>query len=138
MYLLDTCILSALLRPKDNPGVMQFLESTKEEELYISTVTLGEIEYGIHILPDGKRKANLREWTDRTLKLFKKRLVPFHEEAALMWGEIRAAGKKIGRTVPVVDAQIAACAKSSGFTLVTRNVKDFYGMGVEILNPWDD
>ena len=137
MFLLDTCVLSALSRSEKDLGVLKFIEETQENDLYISAITVGEVEYGIGILPEGKRKEGLRGWIRTTLDLFKKRIVPFHEDTASIWGEIRAEGQRAGRTFPVIDAQIAACAKSSGLTLVTRNVKDFEGMGIQILNPWN-
>jgi len=133
MYLIDTNVLSALRRPDRAPQVADWLRSKPEDQLFISVVTIGEIERGI-ALQDGRNPEfaqDLRRWIDRTSLLFSDRLLPFGAEEARVWGRLSA---RIGHTG--ADLQIAATALTHGATVVTGNVSDFEPTGVEIENPF--
>jgi hypothetical protein len=133
MYLIDTNVLSALRRPDRAPQVADWLRSKPEDQLFISVVTIGEIERGI-ALQDGRNPEfakDLRRWIDRTSLLFSDRLLPFGVEEARVWGRLSA---RIGHTG--ADLQIAATALTHGATVVTGNVSDFEPTGVEIENPF--
>jgi toxin FitB len=133
MYLLDTNILSALRRPDRAPQITTWLQTKPEDQLFISVVTLGEIERGI-VLQENRNPdfaSDLRRWIDRTSLLFADRLLPFGPEEARIWGRLSA---RIGHNG--ADLQIAATALTQGAIVVTGNVSDFEPTGVEIENPF--
>jgi len=133
MYLLDTNVLSALRRPDRAPQIADWLRMKAEDQLFISVVTLGEIERGIALQEDRNPDfANdLRGWIDRTSLLFADRLLAFGPEEARIWGRLSA---RIGHNG--ADLQIAATALALGAVVVTGNVSDFEPTGVEIENPF--
>jgi toxin FitB len=133
MYLLDTNVLSALRRPDRAPQITNWLQTKPEDQLFVSVVTLGEIERGI-VLQEGRNPdfaRDLRGWIDRTSLLFADRLLPFGPEEARIWGRLSA---RIGHNG--ADLQIAATALAQGAIVVTGNVSDFEPTGVEIENPF--
>ena len=132
-FLLDTCVLSELTRPRADPNVVRWLRSTYDENKYASVISLGEIRYGIVSARDALRRARLTDWYDHVLKpSFDTRMLIFDEATSVIWATLRA-----GRpTSPVLDTQIAATALAHGLTLVTRNVKDFRFDGLTVLDPW--
>ncbi len=136
-FLLDTNVISELRKPSPNPGVLRWLDDFPEEQLSICVLTLGEIQSGITILPSGTKKADLLVWFNRLKDSFRNQIYTIDETAALKWGEITAQAMASGRLLPIIDGLIAACALVNSATLVTRNVKDFEGTGVEIFNPWE-
>lgn len=118
---------------------MAFLESIEKESVYLSVLTLGEIRKGIASLPDGNRRRLLEEWIQSTLRpWFANRILPVTEAIVDRWGLLTAEAKRRGEGLPVVDGLIAATALEHDLTLLTRNVSDFSGTGVTILNPWED
>lgn len=132
-FLLDTDVLSASRRPERAVAVAAWIKSKPEEDLYLSVVTLGEIERGI-ALQAGRQPefaAELRTWIDWTVRLFADRLLPFGPEEARLWGRLSA---KLGHHG--ADLQIAATALAQGAVVVTRNVSDFEPTGVAIENPF--
>jgi toxin FitB len=133
MYLIDTNVLSALRRPDRAPSIADWLRATPEDQLFISVVTLGEIERGI-VLQEARNPSfatDLRRWIDRTSLLFADRLLPFGAEEARIWGRLSAS---IGHNG--ADLQIAATALAHGAAVVTRNADDFEPTGVKIENPF--
>ena len=132
-FLLDTDVLSASRRPARAVAVAAWLKSKPEEDLYLSVVTLGEIERGIALQTRRQPEfaAELRAWIDRTVRLFADRLLPFGPEEARIWGRLSA---KLGHDG--ADLQIAATALTHGAVVVTGNVSDFEPAGVEIENPF--
>ncbi len=132
-FLLDTDVLSASRRPARAVAVAAWLRSKPEEDLYLSVVTLGEIERGIALQARRQPEfaAELRAWIDRTVRLFADRLLPFGPEEARIWGRLSA---KLGHDG--ADLQIAATALTQGAVVVTGNVSDFEPAGVEIENPF--
>lgn len=133
MYLIDTNVLSALRRPERAPRIAAWLRTKPEDRLFISVVTLGEIERGIALQEDRNPDfaTDLRRWIDRTSLLFADRLLPFDAEEARIWGRLSA---RIGHSG--ADLQIAATALARGAIVVTGNVSDFEPTGVEIENPF--
>ena len=137
-WLLDTNILSELRRPRPDPRVTASIESHPLADLYISTVTLAEIRFGIETLTDEARQSELEEWLAAKVRpMFGGRVLEITEDIMLRWRLLVEEGRKRGHTFSQPDLIIAATALEHGLTLVTRNVNDFTGLGVALLNPWD-
>jgi len=133
MYLLDTNVLSAVRRPDRAPQVRTWLSSKAETDLFLSVITLGEIERGIRQQErrNPEFAGQLQAWLDRTVLIFADRLLPFEAEDARIWGRLSA---EIGH--PGADLMIAATALRHGATVVTGNVPDFAPTGVQLENPF--
>lgn len=137
-FLLDTNIPSELTRPHPQPSVSQWLENADDEQLCLSVISLGEILKGITVLPASKRRNGLQQWLDETLRpWFAGRILSVDASIAERWGVLAGHCKLKGRPLKVADGFIAATALEHDLTIVTRNVRDFEGLGVEVLNPWD-
>ena len=137
-FLADTNIPSELTRPNPDARVVAFLAGIEKERLYLNVLTLGEIRKGVASLADGNRRRLLEEWIQSTLKpWFANRILPVTEQIVDRWGLLAAEAKRRGEALPVVDGLIAATALEHDLTLLTRNVRDFSGTGVSILNPWE-
>lgn len=137
-YLLDTCLLSELRKPQPDAGVVAWISDIDESRLFVSILSLGEIQKGIARLKNGQRKNALQHWLEQELlSRFEGRVVPFDLDMALEWGLLSAACENDGRPAPVVDTLLAVTAIVRNLTLVTRNDKDFSGLPVKILNPWN-
>ncbi len=133
-WLLDTNVISELARPVPNPGVAQWL-TAYEGELFLSVLTLGEVQKGISNLADSKRRRRLASWLDREIRpWFAGRLLPVDERVAVCWGRLQA---QAGHPLPAVDSLIAATALEHGLTLATRNTVDMARTGVSLFNPWE-
>jgi len=135
-YLLDTNIISETRKPNCEPGVKKFLDGLAGEDLYICSITVGEICYGIEKLPAGKKKHELYIWLYSKLpEWFYGRVISMDTEVMTEWGKIRA---NTARALPAADAMIASAAISHHMTLVTRNTADFIGIeGLMLINPWE-
>lgn len=107
-----------------------------ETELYLSTISVGEIRRGIEGLPAGKRKKALQAWFSALCKRMEGRILSFNSSTAHVWGQLMAAWDKKGTTVPSLDSQLAATAHRHKLTMVTRNVEDFKNTGVKVINPF--
>ncbi|MFN2495408.1 MAG: type II toxin-antitoxin system VapC family toxin [Pseudonocardiaceae bacterium] len=132
-YLLDTNVLSETRKRNRNPSVTEWLSVTIQERMHVSVLTIGEIGHGITQLRargDHRQAAVFERWLADVIHGFGRRIVPVTLEIAREWG----AQSKV-QPIPVIDALIAATAKVHGWTLVTRNVKDFDSTGVRVLNP---
>lgn len=137
-FLLDTNIASELTYPRPAPQVKQWLEKMNDEQLFFSVISLAEICKGIAKLPESKKRAQLQEWLDSTLRpWFADRVLPITEAIAERMGRWAGEGEAKGRTIKIADGLIAATALEHDLTLVTRNVKDFSGFGIPIFNPWE-
>lgn len=134
-YLVDTNIFSELAKSRPDTQVVAWLRD-HEQELYVSTITIGELRRGIEGLPSGKRKAGLLSWLAGLCRRMDGRILSFNTSTSHIWGQIVAAWEKNGVTVPSLDSQIAATAHRHGLTIVTRNVADFQHAGVKLLNPF--
>jgi toxin FitB len=137
-YLVDTNIPSELTREKPDARVAAFLKNANKDSMFLSVMTIGEICKGIATLPVSQRRAELQGWLDIDVRSwFAGRILPVTEAVAERWGHLAAAAKRHGLTLAVVDGVIAATALHHGLTLVTRNVKDFAGLGIDVANPWE-
>jgi predicted nucleic acid-binding protein len=137
-FLLDTNVISESARPRPDTGVMDWLDTTDEEQLFLSVVSLAELRHGIERLSDGKRKAALDVWlTEQLAPRFEGRLLHVDAETADQWGRVVARGQAAGRPMGAMDAFIAAHARQHYLVLVTRNTTDFADAGVRLLNLWN-
>lgn len=137
MILLDTNVVSEVMKPSPSAAVVDWLNAQASERLYVSSVTLGEIEYGLRTLPDGRRQRDLRDRFHRFItSAFALRILSYDEPASLHYGEVMAIRKALGRPMSVPDGQIAAVAKVNDCTLATRNTPDFEHCGIELINPF--
>ena len=135
-YLLDTNVLSEIRKPQGHDGVKAFINSLREEDIYISVLSVGEIGYGIEKLPPGPRKTELSVWLDQKLpERFGSRIISLDVDIMAEWGRLSAKSMSL----PVFDSLIAASALARRLTIVTRNTKDFDDIeGLLLLNPWDE
>ena len=134
---MDTNVLSELAKHKPEPLVVAWLRA-HEPDLYLSTITIGELRRGIESLPAGKRKTALQSWFTDLCKRMEGRILSFNTSTAHIWGQKMAAWDKKGTPVASLDSQIAATANRHNLTLVTRNVSDFKNTGVKLFNPFPD
>ena len=133
-YLLDTNVLSELRRKQPNTGVSAWFAQRPASSLYLSVLTLGELCKGIHGVNDDARKLALSDWLQNELSLFfLGRVLSIDEQVADRWGQLVAAA---GRPLPAIDSLLAATALVHGLHMVTRNAKDFEGLGLDVINPW--
>ena len=138
-YLLDTCVISELIKPQPNRSVVSWLQSQTENDLYLSVLTFGEIEKGIEKAANEARKSKLKLWVEEDLKQrFKGRILAIDLDVCTKWGEIQAKTELLGKPVPSIDGLIAISALVNNCIMVTRNVKDMQQSGVELFNPWED
>ena len=138
MIVLDTNILSELMRSQPNESVLRWIGTHKATSLFITALTQAEILYGLELLPAGKRRNALKEAAKSMFDIdFARRILPFDAEAAQHFAVVAAKRRKIGRPIAQIDAQIAAIACSYQATLATRNVADFEECAIKILNPWE-
>ncbi|WP_341761809.1 type II toxin-antitoxin system VapC family toxin [Candidatus Tisiphia endosymbiont of Thecophora atra] len=133
-YLIDTNVISELIKVKQNTRVVEWFNAVQNRDLYLSVLTIGKIRKGIGKITDIKRREKVCIWLDQELtSWFAGRILPIDQQVANKWGVIQAQS---GRTLPAVDSLIAATALHFDLILVTRNVKDFSYLGLEIINPF--
>jgi hypothetical protein len=137
-FLLDTNVVSELMKPRPNRRVANWVEQTPEERLHLSVITIGELRKGIELLADDDPKRTaLQSWLDRDVRLrFAGRLLVFDDSVAERWGQVEALAKKRRITLPTIDAQLAATALHHNLTFVTRDTADVAPTGVPTFNPW--
>lgn len=137
-FLLDTNVVSELVKAEPEARVIEWLESRTAADLYLAAQTLGELVRGARKLKDKGRRAILEKWIEQDLEVqFHGRVLPFDGRAAVVWGRLMGDGDRRGRTPALADAQIAAVAIFHDLTLATRNVRDFARFEMRLLNPWD-
>ena len=137
-YLLYTNVPSEFSRDRPEPRVVRWLKSQPMTLLFVSAVTIGEIRKGLIILPPSRRRTELEMWFHTDLPIwFHNRILPVTHTIADRWGVLDGQCQLKGTPLSTADGMIAATALEHGLTLVTRNVKDFAGLGVDIFNPWD-
>lgn len=133
-YLLDTNVISELVRPQPNARVVQWFADVPNELLHVSALTLGEIRRGIEQLPAGRRRERLSVWLETELPdWFEDRLLPVDAAVADRWGRLPA---EVGRPAPALDGLLAATALNHDLRFVTRNAADFAFPGLEVVDPW--
>ena len=138
-WLLDTNILSELRRPKPDRKVVAFVAAQPLDVLYVSTVTLAEIRFGIELLPEVSLRADLADWlANKVRPMFEQRVLPVSEDILFKWRLLVEEGRKAGHTYSQPDLFIAATALHHGLTVVTRDTADYSKARVSLLNPWTD
>lgn len=136
-YLLDTCLISELVKKEPNPAVVSWLDEQDEQKLFLSVLNFGELQKGISKLPDGTRKNELQAWVVLDLvERFTGRILEIDLETALCWGRLQGEAEQAGEKLPVMDSLIAATAVAHGLIVVTRNVRDIERCKVRVCNPW--
>jgi predicted nucleic acid-binding protein len=137
-FLLDTCVVSELTRPKPHRRVAEWIRSESEIRLYLSVLTIGELRKGIERLPDSHKRKQIEAWLNKELRnRFAGRILPVDDEVAERWGLECAKAEQAGTSLPVSDGLLAATGLVRGLTVVTRNTKDMRQTGVNLLNPWE-
>jgi predicted nucleic acid-binding protein len=137
-YLLDTCVISEIIRPKASTKVTSWIKKEDESNFFISVLTIGELHKGIEKLDESKRKEELHNWVENDLKeRFWTRIIDIDLHTAMVWGKIQGMTERIGRPMPAIDALIAATGITHRLTVVTRNTSDMNESGVALLNPWE-
>lgn len=139
-FLLDTNVVSELMRPRPNRRVAEWVTATPELLIHLSVITIGEVRKGIDLLSeDDPRRARLQTWLDRDLRVrFAGRLLTFDDAVAERWGQLEVAAKRRRLTLATLDAQLAATALHYSLTFVTRNTDHLRPTGVPLFNPWSD
>ncbi len=138
MVVIDTNVVSELMRAEPSAEVLDWMDDRQPRELYVTAVTEAEVRTGIALLPEGRRHRGLAEACERAFgSLFAGRVLPFDSDAARAYAEIAAARRVLGRPVSLADGQIAAIARSRRMAVATRNIRDFQDMGIGVLDPWD-
>ena len=137
MILLDTNVVSELMRLPTDSSVEAWVAGHPAEELFFSAVGEAELRYGVAVMPMGRRRDRLAsEIEDMLREDFEGRVLPFDSAAALAYAEVASARRAAGRPAPMADSQIAAIARSRGMAVATRNVRDFAEMGIDVIDPW--
>ncbi|MFC4003611.1 type II toxin-antitoxin system VapC family toxin [Prauserella oleivorans] len=138
MIVLDTNVVSELMRREPEPRVVSWVDRFPPDDVFVTAVTAAELRYGAARLRDGRRKRELAVQVDALLtEDLQDQVLPFDDAAAVHYAEIAVARERDGRPISVADAQIAAICRCYGARLVTRNVDDFSGTGVDVVNPWE-
>ena len=136
-HLLDTCALSEMVQAKPNSKVTGYLSALPNSETFVSAVSIGEILYGIELLPLSAKRKRLEDWyTQWVLPSFRDHILPNDLAVMEIWGPLMARLERRGLKMQVKDSLIAACALAANLTLITRNETDFANCGVKVINPW--
>ena len=136
MIVLDTNVVSDAMRPEPDATVIAWLNEQAAQTLYLSSVTLAELLFGIRALPAGKRKNMLDRALTELLELFKGRVLPFDTDAARRYADLAVTARNGGRGFPTPDGYIAAVAASRGFIVASRDTSPYKAAGVKVINPW--
>lgn len=137
MILLDTNVLSEPLKPAPDHNVLNWLDYQVVETLFMSTVSLAEMRFGMAVLPEGQRRDRMiSRFENSILVQFQSRMLPFDEAAAEAYAETRARARRVGKAIAIVDGYIAAIAASRGLALATRDTSPFQAAGLPVINPW--
>ncbi len=138
-FLLDTNVVSEWVKPRPDPGVIEWLADADEDRLFLSVATLAELRYGVERLPVGRKSAQLREWLETELtSRFEGRVVVIDDTVAGAWGKLLAKADAAGRPMSTMDGFLAATAAVHQMTLVTRNEMDFAAAAIKTFNPWSE
>lgn len=137
-YLLDTCVLSEMIKSAPDAHVIQWFQARKPHELFISSMTWGELQRGVARLPPSKRRSDLALWLEQLEAGFEDRVLAFDQQASEVWARMTVMAEAQGKSMAAFDSIIAATARAYDCKLVTRNVRDFAHADVDVLNPWQD
>lgn len=136
-YLLDTCVLSELVKTTPEPNVVNWINSQSEDSLYVSSITIGELLKGIARLQNSQRKSELTTWVNQIREEMTNRILPFNHSTADYWAEMCADAEKQGKSLSAFDSLIAGTALKHNLAIVTRNTRDFEAATVKLINPWN-
>lgn len=137
-YLLDTCVISELIKKQPDKNVITWISKVPEKSLFLCVFTIGEIHKGIEKLPASKKKLELHDWINFDLKeRFENRILVFDLKASEKWGVIQGNAELVGTPMSLIDGLISSIAITHEMTLVTRNSKDMQASGVKLINPWN-
>ena len=136
MILLDTNVISEAMKPQPHRGVRDWLDAQAAETLFLSSVTIAELMFGVGALPSGKRKDNLAAAVEGLLELFSARILPFDTEAARRYGDLAVKARAAGKGFPTPDGYIAAIASAHGFAVASRDPSAFNAAGLTVIDPW--
>jgi len=136
MIVLDTNVVSEAMKPEPAPAVRDWLDAQVAETLYLSSVTVAELLFGVSALPEGRRKEKLAATLDGMLGLFDARILPFDLDAARRYADLAAAARNAGKGFPTPDGSIAAIATAHGFAVASRDASAFEAAGVPVIDPW--
>lgn len=136
MIVLDTNVVSEAMKPQPAPAVLNWLDAQAAETIYISSVTVAELLFGVGALPDGRRKQQLATILKGLLSLFDGRILPFDADAAHRYADLAVAARVAGKGFPTPDGYIAAIAAARGFTVASRDASAFRAAGVDVIDPW--
>ncbi|RWX68880.1 type II toxin-antitoxin system VapC family toxin [Mesorhizobium sp. M4B.F.Ca.ET.089.01.1.1] len=137
MIVLDTNVVSEVMRPQPHPAVLAWLDDQAAETLYISSVTLAEVLFGIEVMAAGRRKNALAEAFAGIRAVFEQRVLPFDAQAARQYPGLAAKARAAGKGFPIPDGYIAAIAAAKGFRVASRDVPAFHAAGIPVVNPWE-
>lgn len=138
-YLLDTCLISEMVKPKPSAAVVRWLEERDEQTLFLSVLTMGELHKGIGKLPESAKREALQAWVNHDLvQRFEGRILEIDMEIAVVWGGMQGTAERNGVKLPVMDSLIAATAEVHNLSVVTRNAKDMERCGANVCNPWEE
>ncbi|MCP3688651.1 MAG: type II toxin-antitoxin system VapC family toxin [Gammaproteobacteria bacterium] len=138
MIIVDTNIISEVMRREPLPIVLEWLNSQVSLHLYVSTITLAEIGFGLRVLPEGQRRQQLKGRFESFVEMaFEERVLDFTSAAAVAYSDIMGRRKEMGRPMSLCDGQIAGIAIANQFAIATRNIKDFAHCGIELVNPFE-
>lgn len=136
-FLLDTCLVSELVKKEPCPKVTSWLDERDEQSLFLSVLIIGELQKGVSKLADGERRVKLQNWLEYDLaERFEGRILGVDLDTALAWGQLQGEAEQKGEKLPVMDSLIAATATAHGLTVVTRNVKDLERCSAKVFDPW--
>jgi toxin FitB len=137
-YLLDTCILSEFTRRKPEQKVVRWVDTIDEEKLFLSVITIGEIQHGIVRLPDSHRKTDLFGWLNNELiRRFENRILSLDAATMFLWGTLTAQMESSVKPMALMDSFLAATALQNNLIIATQNVSDFIPCGIQVINPWE-
>jgi hypothetical protein len=136
MILLDTNVISEAMKPAPEAAVCDWLDEQAAETLYLSSVTIAELTFGIGALPQGRRKDRLMAALEGVMALFGERILPFDTEAARRYGDLAVRARAAGRGFPTPDGYIAAIAAAHDFAVASRDASAFEAAGLTVINPW--
>jgi len=136
-YLLDTCVISELVKPTPNRKVVDWLNELPSEVLFLCAITIGEVRKGLTKLPDSGKKEQLTLWLNTLLEEYKERILSIDLMVCENWGVLQGNAEKAGTPMSSIDGLLAATTYTHNLTLVTRNESDFYPSNIPIINPWE-
>ena len=136
MIILDTNIVSEALKPKPDPKVLTWLDNQDFEALYLTSITVAELLFGVAVLPEGKRKQQLSSAIDEIISMYKNRVLPFDTDAAKCHASLALIARQKGNGFPTPDGYIAGIAAKHGYIVASRDIAPFQSVGLDAVNPW--